>query len=90
MPQCKVTLKIPIWGYLVVGVLLALKEKKKEGKYLNLKHSTFSLFLLHMGLWLRRLSAFGKQSLAWVYEKDKEDDHSCKSEEQSGSLQMTH
>lgn len=24
MPQYKMTLKIPIWGYLVVGVLLAL------------------------------------------------------------------
>ena len=72
----------------MVGVLLASKEKRKkvpESKTLNI-----NLFLLHMGLWLRRLSAFGKQSLAWVYEKDKEDDRSCKSEEQSGSLQMTH
>ena len=32
MPQYKVTLKIPIWGYLAVGVLLALKVKKKKRK----------------------------------------------------------
>lgn len=43
-----------------------------------------------MGLWLRRMSAFGKKSLVWVYEIDKENNRSYKSEEQSGSLQITH
>lgn len=43
-----------------------------------------------MGQWLRRMPAFGKKSLAWVYEKDENNKYSCKSEQQSGSLQIIH
>lgn len=39
---------------------------------------------------MRKMSAFGKKSLAWVYKEDKENNHSCKSEQQSGSFQNIH
>lgn len=90
MLQYKMTLyhlnlKILLWGYLVVGVLPALLKKVPESFK---KKLTWSLFILCMGQWLRRMPAFGKKSLAWVYEKDEDNKYSCKPEQQSGSLQI--
>lgn len=57
---------------------------------LNLKKKKIDMESIYscMGQWLRRTLAFGKKSLAWVYEKDEKNKYSCKSEQQSGSLQI--